>query len=138
MRPHERFSPRGRRQHVCKECKRLGEDELTFRQAQRDIDRTRGLSGAILRKHRSVFERFLADPHPRIREYAEAVKREDEALREAWRLEREYEEIGWEMLARAYGLDEVEGDGAVIAGERPSSSQASAETEEDPWDEIPF
>jgi hypothetical protein len=142
MRPGKRFSPRGRRRHVCKDCKRLGEAELTFRQAQRDIDRTRGLSGAILRKRRSVFERFLNHPHPRIREYAQAVKQQDEALRESWRLERlerQREEIEWEMLAESYReLDETDDEDAVVAADHASSSKAPAGTDESRLEEIPF
>jgi hypothetical protein len=139
VRPSKRFSPRGRRRHVCKECKRLGEAELTFRQAQRDIDRTRGLSGAILRKRRSVFERFLSHPNPRIREYAQVVKQQDEALRESLRLEWQHEEIEWEMLAESYrDLDETDDEDAVVAADHASSSKAPAGTDESHLEEIPF
>lgn len=37
--PNERFSGAGHRQHLCKKCKRLGREELAYRQQVRNIDR---------------------------------------------------------------------------------------------------
>jgi hypothetical protein len=33
MRPNERFSGRGHARHLCKECAKLGQEELAYRQA---------------------------------------------------------------------------------------------------------
>jgi hypothetical protein len=142
MRPGKRFSRKGRRRHLCRDCKKLGEAELAFRQAERDIDRTRGFSGAILRKRRPVFERFLTHADPRVRAYAQEVARQDEALREAWRLERlewQREELEWDLRAEALlDLDQADGEDAVMAADHASSSNAPAGTDEPGLEDIPF
>ncbi|MEW6741288.1 MAG: hypothetical protein AB1486_00900 [Planctomycetota bacterium] len=38
-RPNERFSGKGHMRHVCRDCSKLGKEELGRRQAYRDIDR---------------------------------------------------------------------------------------------------
>ncbi|MBM3268712.1 MAG: hypothetical protein FJZ01_13805 [Candidatus Sericytochromatia bacterium] len=58
---------------MCKECSRLGRDELIFRQAVSDIDRLCDWDGIVRRKHRKAFERFLAHPSERVKQYAEEV-----------------------------------------------------------------
>lgn len=138
MRPNERFSRWGRMRHVCKVCQRLSSEELAFRQAQRDIDRTRGFSGGIRRKHRPTFERFLEHDNPRVRAYAEEVQQYDAALREMSRLERLYEEdeIDRETLTQAYRAFHGEEHG--IGEDEDSSGEDHDETVEHPWDDIPF
>src|SRR5580692_6802997 len=72
MRPNERFSGGGHTRHVCKECHRLGSEELTYRQAVRNIDRMLTWeTGRVKRKHRNNFARFLHHPNERVRRYAE-------------------------------------------------------------------
>ena len=39
MRANEKFSGRGHAQHVCKDCARLGKEELAYRQAIRNMER---------------------------------------------------------------------------------------------------
>ncbi len=74
MRPNERFSGAGHARHLCKECKKLGAEELTYRQAARDIDRMiQWETGRVKRKQRNNFARFLQHPNERIRRYAESV-----------------------------------------------------------------
>jgi hypothetical protein len=86
--PNERFSGSGHARHLCRQCSRLGADELRFRQAARDIDRLLTWDGLIRRKQRKSFERFLASPDARIRAYAETVRAHDasvrEEIRQAW------------------------------------------------------
>lgn len=72
--PNERFSGRGHARHICKDCHRLGPDELAYQQAVRDIDRMiQWETGRVKRKQRSNFARFLQHPNERIRKYAERV-----------------------------------------------------------------
>ncbi len=74
MRPNERFSGAGHARHLCKECKKLGAEELTYRQAVHDIDRMiQWETGRVKRKQRNNFARFLRHPSERIRRYAEDV-----------------------------------------------------------------
>jgi len=59
---------------MCGECKKLGAEELTYRQAVRDIDRMiQWETGRVKRKQRNNFARFLRHPSERIRRYAEGV-----------------------------------------------------------------
>lgn len=78
MRPNERFSGAGHARHLCKECSKLGAEELTYRQAVRDIDRMiLWETGRVKRKQRNNFARFLRHPSERIRRYAEGVAARD-------------------------------------------------------------
>lgn len=74
MKANEGFSGRGHARHVCKDCSRLGPDELAYQQAARDIDRMiQWETGRVTRKQRNNFERFLQHPNERIRHYAEGI-----------------------------------------------------------------
>jgi len=80
-RPNERFSGRCHARHLCKDCQKLGGEELAFRQAVRDIDRMLQRETArVKQKQRKNFERFLRHPNERIRRYAESVVVLDPAL----------------------------------------------------------
>jgi hypothetical protein len=72
-RANERFSGRGHARHVCSDCSKLGVKELAYRQTIRDIDRLLDWNGAIRRRQRKAFERFLAHPDERVRRYATKV-----------------------------------------------------------------
>ena len=92
-RANERFSGRGHRQHVCKDCMKLGKQELAYRQKVRNIDRLLNWDGIIRRKNRAVFERYLSHADAGVLEYANMVKEHNEQrrrelheLREAERL----------------------------------------------------
>jgi hypothetical protein len=87
-----------RKRSVCGTCRKLGPAELAYRQLQRDIDRTTNGDGFILRKQRRTFETYLTHPDPRVRAYAVEVRARDEALRKAWREEREAEDEAFERL----------------------------------------
>lgn len=74
MRPNERFSGSGHARYVCKDCNKLGAEELAYRQAVRDIDRMiRWETGRVKRKQRDHLAKFLQHPNERIRRYAESV-----------------------------------------------------------------
>jgi hypothetical protein len=108
MRANERFSGRGHRAHLCKSCKRLGREELAFRQGVRDIDRLVGYSGVVLRKHRATFQRFLQHENPRIREYAERVSQESLAVQAEWRAIMQEEEAGLAEWYAAFEREEAD------------------------------
>lgn len=73
MRPNERFSGRGHARHLCRDCSKLGPEELAYRQGVRAIDRLVGWGGAVPRRHRKAFESFLRHSNPRLRQYAAGV-----------------------------------------------------------------
>ncbi len=81
-RPNEKFSGRGHSRHICKECQKLGKEEIAFRQHQRNIDRLLCWDGRIRRKSRHVFLRYLNHTNERVRGYAEMVKAHNEQLRQ--------------------------------------------------------
>lgn len=81
-RPNEKFSGRGHARHVCKECAKLGSEELAFRQACRNLERCATWEGIIPRKRRKSFQAFLNHDDPRIRALAEQMQAEDRATRE--------------------------------------------------------
>jgi hypothetical protein len=111
-RPNERFSGSGHRAHICKDCKKLGPAELSYRQAILDVDR-------LMPKRMAEIKR-IADTHPdaRVQEYARGlvayVEQERQLEREAWRrdeeaLERKLEELTGTDADHGFG-DEFESD----------------------------
>jgi hypothetical protein len=92
VRANERFSGHGHSKHLCRECAKLGPDELAFRQAVRDIDRCTDGSGVILRKMRKQFDHFIEHADARVRAYAEKILVGDILQRELWRMEREVDD----------------------------------------------
>ena len=99
IRANERFSGRGHAGHLCKECSRLGKEELAYRQAARDIDRLVDRNGVVRWKQRKTFEQFLLHPDERIRRYAKELAARGLQARNALRRERvaeEAEEPAWE------------------------------------------
>jgi hypothetical protein len=86
MRPNERFSGSGHARHLCKECSKLGEPELRYRQDLRNLERLVTEEGIIGRKKRKAFNRFLEHHDPRIRRYAEELAAEDVEARSDMRL----------------------------------------------------
>ena len=57
IRPNERFSGRGHARHLCRDCAKLDQAELEYRQHIRNIERTLDWDGRIRRRQRKVFER---------------------------------------------------------------------------------
>src|SRR6185437_10716267 len=77
IRSNEAFSGRGHAKHLCRECSRLGKDELAYRQAVRNIDRCFNGEGLLRRQHRATFEKFLRHPDAYVRLYAAERAAED-------------------------------------------------------------
>ncbi len=128
--PNERFSGRGHRLHLCKKCKRLGKEELAFRQCQRDIDRLIDWEGRIRRKRKHVFLRYLNHKDERVRVYAETVnahiERHRQEARDLYLAQREDEE---RMLA-LYEESEDNQD--------PDDDDGDIPTDDPDLEEIPF
>lgn len=90
IRANERFGGWGHAHHVCRDCQKLGKEELSYRQVSRDLGRLVTWNGIIPRKHRKSFDRFLNHSNPRIREEAAMRLQQDQENREC--LRREWEE----------------------------------------------
>ena len=73
IRPNERFSAKGHKRHLCRDCSGLGKEELEHRQNLRDLERLVTWEGIIPRKRRRAFEKFLSHPDVRIRQYAQEL-----------------------------------------------------------------
>jgi hypothetical protein len=93
MRPNEAFSGGGHARHLCKECAKLGAEELAYRQEVRNIDRLVDWDGLIRRKTRRPFQRYLTHPNPRVRAYAAEVAARDAREREERARERQELEL---------------------------------------------
>lgn len=97
-RPNEQFSGKNHPRHLCKECARLGSEELAYRQGIRNIDQCLNWDGFVRRKQRNTFERFLTHANPRIRKYAEDANAYSDRMRQEHReelLEEEAEAERW-------------------------------------------
>ncbi len=92
-RPNEKFSGRGHSRHLCRECAKLGAEELAYRQALRNLQQCITWGGFIRRKRRKTFEQFLHHENPRIRALAEEIQEEEHARRRRMRVEAEIAEI---------------------------------------------
>ncbi|MBI2570380.1 MAG: hypothetical protein HYV63_25555 [Candidatus Schekmanbacteria bacterium] len=138
MRLHERFSGRGHARHLCRECQRLGAEELTCRQAERDLGRLVRFDGIIPCKRRKSFDLFLTHESERVRAFALELLAGDARQRAMCCLERLAEEEAYE---NAYGTGEwqpveaqppADGDGAA------EGWQADLAYTADDTDDIPF
>ncbi|HQU42561.1 MAG TPA: hypothetical protein PK867_07095 [Pirellulales bacterium] len=72
-RANERFSGRGHARHLCRECAKLGPEELSYRQHVRNIERCLTYEGLVRRKRRSFVEQFLGHDDLRLRAWAEEL-----------------------------------------------------------------
>ena len=98
-RANEKFSGKGHARHLCKDCARLGKEELAYRQTMRDLDRLLNWNGHIPRRNREQFRKYLNHKDERIRAYACRIE-----TAEAWavaerRLDQDLEEFLSELAA---------------------------------------
>jgi hypothetical protein len=73
-RANEKFSGRGHAQHLCKDCARLGKEELAYRQAIRNLERLLTREGRVSRRKQSQFRKYLKHKDERIRAYARQIE----------------------------------------------------------------
>ena len=105
-RANEKFSGRGHARHLCRDCAKLGAEELAHRQALRNLQRCVNWEGRIPRKQRKSFEQFLHNDDPRIRDLAKKMLEEDRTMRRLMRAETELDEP-WGETADEIGLMEI-------------------------------
>jgi len=91
-RPNEKFSGRGHALHICRDCRKLGSEELAYRQECRNLERCMTREGIIPRKRRKSFEQFLNHAARRIRTLAGQMQAQDQATRKLFLADREFEE----------------------------------------------
>jgi hypothetical protein len=96
--PNEKFSGKGHARHLCKQCAKLGTEELSYRQALRDLERCFTWEGIIPRKRRKSSERFLQHDDERIRIEAEKMQFIDR---------HERQQMGWEAAGKYEELEEA-------------------------------
>ena len=112
QRPNEKFSGRNHSRHLCRDCSKLGREELAYRQALRNLDRCLTDEGMIRRKCRKQFEQFLEHENLRVRAVAEELLANELMERAIRRAAFDIEET----LLEAY-LYELDGAGAEFAEE---------------------
>ena len=127
-RANERFSGRGHARHLCRDCSKLGADELAYRQALRNLERCMTWEGIIPRKRRKSFEQFLDHKDPRIRARAEEMLKEDRAERAYQRSKRELDEA----------LSEEELSDIECSEGAEEGNGGAGEPDDRRWTEIPF
>lgn len=91
-RPNEKFSGGGHARHLCRDCARLGAEELSYRQALRDLERCMTWEGIIPRKRRKAFQQFLKHDDPRILALAKEMEEEDRMTRNLMRADEQLEQ----------------------------------------------
>ena len=118
IRANERFSGKGHARHLCRDCARLGAEELAFRQAIRNLGRCVDWSGVILRKQRKQFQRFLQHQNPRVRAMAQEMLAEDAQVRaerrEWFQRESELEEALYDRELEALANRETAEEASVM------------------------
>ena len=110
-RPNEKFSGRGHARHLCRDCSKLGAEELAYRQALRNLERCVTWEGVIPRKRRKSFEQFLVHEDARIRTCAEEMLEDDRAERAYQRSMHELDEALSEKELSGIECNEVAEDG---------------------------
>ena len=113
IRPNERFSAKGHKHHLCRECSALGKEELEYRQNLRDLERLVTWDGIIPRKRRRVFEKFLSHPDARIRQCAQelaAIDVEERKFQRALQTDTWPEEQDGEEISDFVATDEPNPD----------------------------
>lgn len=107
MRSNERFSGRNHARHLCKECARLGKEELAYRQAIRNLEQLLTADGGIPRKHQNEFNKYLTHESERVRNYAIEIEAAHAIECADWRLLRDLDELNYQLAAEA-GLFDYE------------------------------
>src|SRR5262245_18811641 len=97
IRANERFSGKGHARHLCRDCARLGKEELAFRQALRNLERCLDWDGMMRRKQRKQVDSVLQHENPRVRAAAQVILDQDEQLRAERR----------ELFGREHELEEA-------------------------------
>jgi len=107
MRANEKFSGKGHARHLCKDCARLGKEELAYRQTIRDLDRLLTWNGHIPRRNREQFRKYLNHKDERIRAYARQIEATDALNRAEQRLQQDLDDFLVEQAAETYNDEDI-------------------------------
>ncbi len=107
MRANEKFSGKGHARHLCKECARLGQEELAYRQAVRNLERLVTWEGIIPRKKRVQFRKYLEHEDERVRAYAREIEAGDALERAELRLQQDLDDLYVELAVESCCDDDV-------------------------------
>jgi hypothetical protein len=107
MRANEKFSGKGHARHLCKECARLGKEELAYRQAVRNLERLVTWEGIVPRKKRERFRKYLEHEDERVRAYARQIEVADALERAEQRFRQDLDDLQVEQAAEAYKDEDV-------------------------------
>ena len=99
MRANEKFSGRGHARHLCKDCARLGKEELAYRQTVRDLERLLTRDGRVPREKREQFKKYLNHENERVRAFATDIETAGAWARAERRLDRELEDFLVDLAA---------------------------------------
>lgn len=99
MRANEKFSGRGHARHLCKDCARLGKEELAYRQAIRNLERLLTWDGRIPRKKREQFRKYLTHKDERVRAYAQQIEAAGSVARAVQRAYRDQDDLQGKLVA---------------------------------------
>lgn len=91
LRPNETFSGKNHGRHLCKECSKLGTEELKFRQIEVNIDRLIGWGEVIFHKNKKALEKYRDHKDERISRLVNNAFTRDSETRTRWKAE--YEEM---------------------------------------------
>jgi hypothetical protein len=106
-RANEKFSGRGHARQLCKDCARLGKEELAYRQAIRDMEQLVTWEGVVPRKKRQQFQKYLEHENERVRAYALEIEAAGAVARAEERLACELDELSYELAEEGVYLVEV-------------------------------
>jgi hypothetical protein len=123
-RRNEKFTGRGHRDHICKDCQKLPKKEREIRQAIRNINQLCTWEGFIRKKRRKEFDKYLDHPEEQVREYAQQVLEHDREERKLQRKHQQQDEDEIDKRADGFAPDP--------ADDEPASSWSP------PDDDIPF
>ena len=115
MRANEKFSGRGHAQHLCKDCARLGKEELAYRQTVRNLERLLTREGRIPRRNREQFRKYLNHKDEQVRAYARRIETADAWAVAERRLDRDVEDLLNEQAAEE-GIIPLDVDPSPVLG----------------------
>ncbi len=111
-RRHEKFTGRGHRDHICKDCQKLPKKEREIRQAIRNIEQLFTWEGFVRNGRRKELDKYLEHPDERVREYAQQVQERDRTERELQRKIQQQEEAEIDKWAAGFDPDPAEDESA--------------------------
>jgi hypothetical protein len=116
MKANEKFSGRNHARHLCKDCARLGKEELDYRQAIRNMEQSVTWEGFIRRKRREQFRKYLGHYNERVRAYAHELVITDAITRAESRADDDVDELFYELADEGIFLLETDAHSTEMDG----------------------